>query len=198
MKNKKILVSKLVLILLIIIILIIIIFPPKSIAVDKKNGEMKNTIGELYSGDVLIQQIKATEKYTSFAFELATYEKKLNKGELIIEIDDGTNVKKTIMKLSEISDNTKYDLKYNFKKNKIYKIRFLIRDSDYPITIYSGNNDDKNSILTINDKKQKNGIFLEFYYKKNTYFSILYCLFLIIVDLLYIAITLNGVENNDR
>ena len=185
MKNKKFkskinLFCNIAIVILFIISLIIVIFPPHKLSSDNFEISYPGVLGKITNDDIIKQNIKLKKNYSGIGFLVATYDTILDNGSVLINICDQSNkcIKKIVM-ASTISDNSYFYINSKLKKNVNYTIIITCNNIKKPITFYTTEAKIENASLKVDNEKRKNNIVMAFTYKKNNYFPIWYCLFLI-------------------
>ena len=163
-----------------IIILFFLFSPIKEYSSDTYQNHNRNVIGEIKSGDIVVQKFKALKNYKKIGFPIAVYDKIFENGTILVQIEEeGKKAKTKKIPLKNIEDNEYYYVKYKFHKNKNYTITITTKGTKLPITLYTTDAKIKNTSLFVNEKKQKSCIQLSFLYQKNNYFPIWYILLIL-------------------
>lgn len=186
-KNHKICLA--IIILLVIVIIITLIMPAKQLSTDTYETLDQWILGELTEEDEIIQTFRPEKNYQRMGLPFATYSQIIEKGNVIVTItNDKGKEKKVKIKASSIIDNEYYYIKYNFKKNRDYKVKITFENLDKPITLKATKKEIKNTTLQVNDEEQEGNIILSLMYSENNYFNIWYSIFGITITSSYIAL----------
>ncbi len=195
--STKIKVSLILIIILVLLIVFSLIIPVKTYSMTTSGDDKQKVVGELFNNDRITQNFSLHENSSFIGFRFATYGRNFTKGKIVVTISNGKKSKKYKIKADKLVDNEMYFLKYNFKKNKKYKIDILIKNTNYPITLYVTYKM-SNTSMYLNDKEQDNSLYFAMVYKKSNYFYIWYYSFGIFVLLLYVFLLKNGGRENAK
>ena len=172
--------NKIINIILIILVFLTIFFPLKKDTSTSFESKNVSFIPDLKYGDVLIQEVVATDNFDKFGFESANFNKVIKKGHLKVEVTGGNKLKKFNVKVDELNDNSFIYFKYKIKKGNKYSIR-ISNDVKEPITLITTNAVVKNANLIINSEKKDYNLFMSFTNESANYNFTWYLLIVICV-----------------
>lgn len=185
MKKKR----AITLIFFLILFILIVLFPYKEEKKYRSKTKNPNVLGIIKKDDNIIQKFKTKKSYNSFGLRYANYQTYTKKGYLKITIVDNNSNKEKIIKkeLNSLTDNGIFYIDYKIKKNDDYSIK-IKNDSDYNITLYTTNDDDKNTKLYLNDELREEDLMLYYKTYKTNHNFLWYYFIVLILYLIFLVL----------